>query len=738
MTEVGADVEGLRLDLQPASQEIYETKYMLKGRDSGINGTYLRVAKVLAEVDEVSPTDFEVDEYYKCDKYEVLKSFIWAMENGAIPAGRIMSNAGAEAEKSATSLINCTVSGTVPDSIDGILDTVKQAGNTLKAGCGIGYDFSTLRNSGAYVSGAGAETSGVLSFMDVFDKMCFTIASAGGRRGAQMATMNMHHPNIIDFIKAKREDGRLRQFNLSLLICDEFVNAHNTNTPWVFSHPINDKHDFQGGEGEDVDLESPDVVEKLSELKSIIWRKVARFEDDGYIENEHGEVACLISGDPVPTEDIWDLIMKSTYDYAEPGFIMIDEVNRMNNLWFCEDIRTTNPCGEQPLPPYGSCLLGSINLTRLVVNPFTPEAYFDWERYKKVIKVFTRMLDNVCEVSRLPLKNQREELERKRRHGMGYLGLGSTITMLGMSYGDNDSLEFTSEVSKLLAVESWRAGVDLAIVKGVAPIMHDSFTVSDEMKNKFPPSLDIEVGKVVRGLDLFVHSRHIQRIRGEDPELYDKLVKHGSRFTHATSIAPTGTISLSLANNASNGIEPSFSHHYKRNVIKAERKSKEMIDVFSFELLAYRELINPNAMPFLDPSDGNALPDNFSDSSTIDPMLHIDIQARAQWWVDSSISKTINVPTDYDFEEFKGLYDYAIENGLKGCTTFRFNPEAFQGVLVTQSDLDGTSYTFKWKDKNGEIVETTATGSEEIEYDGETHTAANLFDALKEGYYGKI
>ncbi|MDD5272507.1 MAG: ribonucleoside-diphosphate reductase, adenosylcobalamin-dependent, partial [Methylovulum sp.] len=396
----------------------------------------------------------------------------------------------------------------------------------------------------------------------------------------------------------------------------------------------------------------------------------------------------------------------------------------------------TGNCGEQPLPPYGSCLLGSINLTRFVKKPFTADAYFDWDTYRKTIKIFTRMLDNVVELNGLPLAKQREEITSKRRHGMGYLGLGSTVTMLGMRYGDTPSLEFTEEATKVLAVEGWKAALSLAKEKGPAPIMEQLFTITGEMLHQRPEMLadGYKIGDQVPGKILHTkYSRYMQKIAKIEPELVQQLTEIGARFTHHSSIAPTGTISLSLANNASNGIEPSFAHHYSRNIIRAGKKSKEKVDVYSFELLAYRYMVNADAMPYSD-NPKHKLPAYFIAADDVTPKQHVDIQAAAQKWIDSSISKTANVPTDYPYEDFKSIYQYAYEQGLKGCTTFRFNPEVFQGVLVKESDLENTTYQFTLDD--GSVVEFK--GNEEIEYDGEIHTAANLFDALKEGYYGKF
>jgi len=586
--------------------------------------------------------------------------------------------------------------------------------------CGIGYEFSTLRPKDAYVSGAGAYTSGPLSFMDIYDKMCFTVSSAGGRRGAQMATFDIGHPDVVEFIRAKREDGRLRQFNLSLLITAEFVEAVKADKPWPLSFPIMQR-----------ELEQDQL--DLSDKSLVIWRDLPH--STGYVENEAGLVACKITK-TLPARRLWDIIMSSTYDYAEPGFILIDKVNEMNNNWFCEDIRATNPCGEQPLPPYGSCLLGSINLTRFVENPFTENASFNWGAYRKTIRVFTRMLDNVVEINGLPLEKQQQEITSKRRHGMGYLGLGSTATMLGMQYGDEASLGFTSEVTKVLAVEGWKEALELAKEKGTAPALEKTYKVTGSMLHKRPEMVTdgYKVGDEVAGKVLHAkYSRYMQKIAEVEPELVVALSEQAARFTHHSSIAPTGTISLSLANNASNGIEPSFAHHYARNVIREGKKTKEKVDVFSFELLAYRALINSKAMPYSEKAD-EQLPGYFITADAITPKQHVDVQAAAQVWIDSSISKTANVPTDYPYEDFKSIYEYAYEQGLKGCTTFRFNPEVFQGVLVKESDLENTTYQFTLED--GHVLE--AKGNQQIEYDGEMHSAANLFDALKEGYYGKF
>ena len=700
------------LPLQPASLDIWDKKYRLKAKngapvDQSIDDTYRRVAKALSEAEP----DAERQAYWN-------ERFLWALRRGAIPAGRITSNAGALEHKPATSTINCTVSGSIPDSMDGILDKVHEAGLTLKAGCGIGYEFSTLRPRGAYVSGAGAHTSGPLSFMDIYDKMCFTVSSAGGRRGAQMGTFDVSHPDVKEFIGAKREDGRLRQFNLSLLITDGFMDAVNKDADWPLIFPVSVK------EQNDLDL---------NDASQVVWRDWP--VNTGYVTRDDGLVACKIFGH-IRAQLLWNRIMASTYDFAEPGFILIDRVNEMNNNWWCENIRATNPCGEQPLPPYGACLLGSVNLTLFVRDAFTDKAAFDWEEYKEVVRVFTRMLDNVVEVNGLPLEQQRQEIMRKRRHGMGFLGLGSTLTMLKMKYGSAESLEFTEAISREMALAGWEVGLALAEEKGPAPIMDEEFKITAEMLRKRPEMAadGYKLGQKIKGRVLHAkYSRYMQRVASVAPELVAKMAEKGTRFTHHSSIAPTGTISLSLANNASNGIEPSFAHHYSRNVIREGKKSKEKVEVYSYELLSYRELINPKAMPYSDDPKA-ALPEYFVAADDISPKEHVDIQAASQKWIDSSISKTANVPTNYPFEDFKDIYSYAHQQGLKGCTTFRFNPAAFQGVLVKESDLENTTYRFELED--GSVVEVK--GNEQIEYDGEMHTAANLFDALKEGYYGKF
>lgn len=691
--------------MQPASEDIWDKKYRLKDKmgkvvDNTIIDTFKRVAKALSDVEKTEAL-----------KKKWFSKFLWALQHGAIPAGRITSNAGAEDYKPKTSTINCTVSGNVRDSMNAILEKVHEAGLTLKAGCGIGYCFSLLRPTGAYVNGAGATTSGPLSFMDIYDKMCFTVSSAGGRRGAQMATFDVSHPDVMEFIRAKRENGRFENFNLSLLVTNDFIKAVKDDANWKLVFPVS-RHEL-----EDEDME-------------LVYRHWPVIENH-YLVNEKGEVACKVYK-TIKAANLWDMIMASTYDFSDPGIILIDNYNEFNNNWFCENITATNPCGEQGLPQFGSCLLGSVNLTKFVRLPFTDNAQFDWAEFDEVVAIFTRMLDNVVEINGLPLPEQREEIYRKRRHGMGYLGLGSTLALLKIHYGSDEAVRFTEMVTKRMAETGLKTGIELAKEKGPAPIMLEKFIVTPEIMRKRPELADedVKVGDEVSGLFLWSRSKYLDKF---SPDLQIELEKYGCRFTHHTSIAPTGTISLSLANNASNGIEPSFAHHYFRNVIREGRKTKEKVDVFSYELLAYREYVNPNAHPDSD-DPSNALPDYFVTADTLTPDQHMAIQAASQYWVDSSISKTLNVATDFPYKEFKGIYMKAFDNNLKGFTTYRENPKAKQGVLVREKDLASTTYRFKLED--GEVI--TVQGNEQIEYDGEITTAANLHQALKSGYYGRM
>ncbi|WP_018863079.1 adenosylcobalamin-dependent ribonucleoside-diphosphate reductase [Thioalkalivibrio sp. ARh3] len=689
--------------LQASSASIWAERYQLHDTqgepvDASVEAMFDRVAGALAAVEAPDK------------RASIEREFRWALDNGAIPAGRILANAGAEVHKPQTTLINCTVSRTIRDSLQAILDANTAAGLTLKAGAGIGYDFSTLRPKGALVAGAGAPTNGPVAFMQIFDQTCRTIGAAGGRRGAQMATLDIGHPDIERFILAKRRKGRLTQFNLSVLVRDAFLEAVERDDEWALAFPL-------------LPVEQDRVP--ASDLVYRDWPVV----EDGYRVDDQGRVACRVYR-RVRARELWDTLMRSTYDVGEPGVILIDQVNRQNNAWFDEVIRATNPCGEEPLPPDGACLLGSVNLTRFVSAPFTADAAFDWVRFERVVRVFTRMLDNVADISGLPLPEQRAEMLRKRRHGMGILGLGSALAMLGETYGSEPAADFTAEVCRRLALESWRAGLELAREKGPAPIMDEDFTLTADMLRRQPALAEAgyQVGDVLKGRELHARfSPYMQRIAEEDPALVVALAEGGARFTHATSIAPTGTISFSVANNASNGIEPTFLHHTTRNFRRPGRRTREAVDCYSFELLAYRARVDADAGP-------GDLPANAITADQVSVDAHIRMQAAAQPWVDSAISKTLNVPTDIPFEDFLQVYLQAWRAGLKGCTTYRPNPQAQMGVLVDPERLRSTWYTFTLADGR----ELTLRGDEEVEYEGQIHTAANLFAALDEGYYDDV
>ncbi len=638
------------IEFQAASIDIWDAKYRLTAKDGNkiddsIDATYKRVALALAGVEVESKRE----QFYK--------DFLWALRSGAIPAGRIISNAGAREHKPATSTINCTVSGTVGDSMDNILNKVHEAGLTLKAGCGIGYEFSTLRPKGAYVTGAGAYTSGPLSFMDIYDKMCFTVSSAGGRRGAQMGTFDVGHPDIMEFIRAKREDGRLRQFNLSLLVTDEFMQAVINEDDWSLAFPATQK---------EVDEEELDI----NDSSQFVWREWP--EAGNYVTDSKGLVACKIYK-VLPARRVWDLIMASTYDFAEPGFVLIDKVNEMNNNWFDENIRATNPCGEQPLPPYGSCLLGSVNLTRFVVDPFTAEARFDWEgsaRSSRHSHECSTMLwkSMACRCHSSATKFR----ESAATAWVSWVsGRRPRCCACAMAMRSRSSLPKRWRGSwRWLAGKkrwNWRAR------KGPAPIMNEQFEVTEAMLRKRPEMMadGYQVGDKVRRtyFACALQPLYAENCRRGTRHLSMQLAETGARFTHHSSIAPTGTISLSLANNASNGIEPSFAHHYFRNVIRQGKKTKEKVDVFSFELLAYRELVDQGSDAGTAQTTsrrGNNLPDYFITAEDVSPKAHVDIQAAAQKWIDSSISKTANVPTDFPYEDFKDVYLYAYRAGSQG------------------------------------------------------------------------
>jgi ribonucleoside-diphosphate reductase alpha chain len=551
--------------LAAISQQIWDMKYRFKTPegepvDKTIEDTWRRIAKAVAVV-EKDPARWEEAFYRALEHFQFL------------PAGRIVAGAGTERT---VTLFNCFVMGTIPDDMGGIFDNLREAALTMQQGGGIGYDFSTLRPKGAPVKGVGADASGPLSFMDVWDAMCRTIMSAGYRRGAMMATLRCDHPDIEAFIEAKREPGRLRMFNLSVLVTDAFMAAVKADAPW--------------------NLVFGDTIYRT-----------------------------------VPARALWDRIMQATYDYAEPGVIFIDRINRRNNLAYCEKISATNPCGEQPLPPYGACLLGSINLASLVRRPFEPEAALDLDRLAELVPLAVRMMDNVVDVSRFPLPQQAAEAEAKRRIGLGVTGLADALIMCGTRYGSPAAIGLTERWMAAIRRAAYGASIDLAAEKGAFPLFDREAYLAGE-----------SIGEL-------------------DADLRDGIAKHGIRNALLTSIAPTGTISL-LADNVSSGLEPVFSFRYTRTVLLRDgtRKDEEVSD-HAYRL--FRSL----------KGEEEPLPDYFADAQSLTPDDHVVMQAAVQKYIDSSISKTINVPADIAFDRFKDVYLKAYDLGCKGCTTYRPN-----------------------------------------------------------------
>ena len=559
----------------PIAEQIWDMKYRLKDidgtpLDGTVEDTWRRIARALAET-EADPAAWE-DRFYAA-----LEDFRY------LPAGRI--TAGAGTGRSVT-LFNCFVMGTIPDSLSGIFQMLKEAALTMQQGGGIGYDFSTIRPRGAGVKGVAADASGPLSFMDVWDAMCRTIMSAGSRRGAMMATMRCDHPDIEAFIEAKKDPARLRMFNLSVLVTDPFMAAVKADGPWELV--------FDGRVYKTLDA-----------------------------------------------RDLWNRIMRSTFDVAEPGVIFIDRINQLNNLAYCETIAATNPCGEQPLPPYGACLLGSVNMARLVSQPFDPGAELNLAALDDLVRVAVRMMDNVVDTSRFPLPEQAAEAKAKRRIGLGVTGLADALLMLGLRYGSEAAAAQTEAWMKAIARSAYLASVDLAREKGPFPLFDaEKFLASGSLTH-----MDADVRAAIR--------------------------QHGIRNALLTSIAPTGTISL-YAGNVSSGIEPVFAYAYTRKVLQKDgsRTEEEVVD---YAVQMWREKF------------GDApLPDWFVNAQTLPPLDHVRMQAAAQTWIDSSISKTINCPEDISFEDFKEVYMAAWDQGCKGCTTYR--PNDVTGSVLTVSE----------------------------------------------------
>ena len=561
----------------PISQHIWDMKYRLKGEDGrpvdkSIDDTWRRVAKAL------SLAEIEAEEWEQ-RFYEIMADFKF------LPAGRIIAGAGVERN---VTLFNCFVMGDIPDSMSGIFDQLKEAALTMQQGGGIGYDFSSLRPRGAKVKKIGADASGPLSFMDVWDGMCRTIMSAGSRRGAMMGVMRCDHPDIEAFIEAKQEPGRLRMFNLSVLVTDDFMDAVKADESWDLA--------FDG-----------EVYKTL------------------------------------PARDLWDQIMRATYAYAEPGVIFIDRINRLNNLNYCETIHATNPCGEQPLPPYGACLLGSVNLARMVNDPFTDTADIDIPSLARLVKTAVRMMDNVIDVSRFPLDEQQNEARAKRRIGLGVTGLADALIMCGARYGSQRAVQLTETWMKAIERAAYMASTELAREKGPFPLFDGEKYLQGEM---------------------------IQRL---DADVQDAIRDYGIRNALITSIAPTGTISL-FADNVSSGLEPVFSFKYTRHVLQPDGSRKEE-EVADYAYRMFKKLRGPDA----------TLTDAFVDAQSLSPKDHLVMQAAVQKYVDSSISKTINCPEEISFDAFKDIYMEAYDLGLKGCTTYRPN-DVTGAVLEVKGD----------------------------------------------------
>lgn len=602
----------------PIAEQIWDMKYRLKEADgtpidNTVEASWRRIASDLARV-EKEPTQWEEKFYHALEDFKFL------------PAGRITAGAGTARK---VTLFNCFVMGTIPDSIGGIFDMLKEAALTMQQGGGIGYDFSTLRPKGALVTGVAADASGPLSFMDVWDSMCRTIMSAGSRRGAMMATMRCDHPDIEDFITAKSDAARLRMFNVSVLVTDAFMEAVKADG----------QHDLV-------------------------------FDGKTY--------------KTVSARGLWDKIMQSTYDYAEPGVIFIDRINRANNLGYCETIAATNPCGEQPLPPYGACLLGSVNLARLVDHPFDDAAQLNEAALAELVGTAVRMMDNVIDASNFPLEAQAQEARAKRRIGLGVTGLADALLMVGLRYGSDAAVTQTEDWLHQIARAAYLASVQLAKEKGAFPLFEaEPFLASGAMEKM-------------------------------DSDVRDAIRKDGLRNALLTSIAPTGTISL-YAGNVSSGIEPVFAYAYTRKVLQKDGSRSE------------EEVVDYAVQMWRDKFGDTELPDYFVNAQTLAPADHVKMQAAAQNWIDSSISKTINCPEDISFDAFKDVYLQAYELGCKGCTTYRPNavtgsvlsvsessdeaPESDQGAdviymsepLDRPAALDGQTYKLKWPDSEHAI-----------------------------------
>jgi ribonucleoside-diphosphate reductase alpha chain len=636
--------------LPPISRKVWDDKYRLKKPDGTPidktpEATLHRVADFLATAEGSgnSSETLSSREYWARKFYSVMETFEF------MPAGRIIAGAGAGRN---VTLSNCFVMGTIPDSMVGIFDHLKQAALTMQAGGGIGYDFSTIRPRGAHVAGVAADASGPLSFMDCWDAMCRTVMSAGSRRGAMMATIICDHPDIEDFIKAKHDPARLRNFNLSVMVTDAFMAAVKDDADWPLVH------------------KKPPVKRPTG-----CWTSIMR---PSIPHRPNSPMEEVFVHRMVKARYLWDLITRNTYDHAEPGIMFIDRVNRQHNLWDIDFIRASNPCGEKFMGPYDSCLLGSLNLAMLVKDAFTPTARLDRERLREVVKIAIRMMDNVIDVNYFPLPEQAEKARETRQLGLGITGLADMLAMLGITYGTAEAALFAEGVMREITEAAYWASVELASEKG-------SFPAFDKVH--------------------FLGGQNFAATQ-LDEDLKTAIEERGIRNSLLTSIAPTGTISLFMKN-VSSGMEPIFAYSYKRKVLQPDGVTRIEELVEDYAVKAYRE-------SRLDDSPGGELPGYFVTAQTLTPSDHVRMQGALQKWVDSSISKTINCPEDISFEDFQSVYMEAWEAGCKGCTTYRPNDvtgsvlsvekPAEKPVPVTDSGdpmlrpavLDGSTYKIKF------------------------------------------
>lgn len=583
------------------ARHIWDSKYRYRDGDTvhdrDITDTWRRVADALAAAE---PGDREA---WSRRFYELLEDFRF------LPGGRIQAGAGT---RHRVTLFNCFVMGVIEDSMDGIFDALKEGAMTLQQGGGVGYDFSTLRPAGSQARSSGTIASGPVSFMRIWDSMCATLLSTGARRGAMMATLRCDHPDIEQFIGAKQDARILRHFNLSVLVSDAFMDAVRNDADWALVFP----EAALGG--------SPGATVMRA------WTGCAE------------PVPCRVIRN-VRARTLWDRIMRATYDYAEPGVLFIDRINAQNNLHYRERISATNPCGEIPLPPYGACDLGSLNLVRFVRDPFTGQASFDFDALAGLARTATRMLDNVVDVSRFPLDRLAAQARGTRRIGLGMTGLADALIMLGITYGDQESFEFAGKAMRTICHAAYRASIELAREKGPFPFFEAA---------------------------AFLASRFVATL---PDDIRDGIARHGIRNSHLTAIAPTGTISL-LANNVSSGLEPVFDFSYRRRVLELDGSYSE------YPLRDHADVL----WQALHPGRGDR-PRQFIDARRIAPRAHIDMQAAVQPFIDNAVSKTVNIPADFAFESFREVYAYAFDRGLKGCTTFRPNPVT-GAVLSAEGD----------------------------------------------------